>query len=200
MDRRRDVVDRAGPALGEHRDELLDVERVSLRDLGHASARSRVELGVDRQRVEQLLRLGFAERVQLERARLYGRRPARVLFAELGAREADQEHGRVRRPACEVLQQVEERRLCPVDVLHADDERPPARDRLQRPAHGPERLLCGARRAAGRDRRADPLQDERRVVLALERARKRCKPAGFADDLAEREERDAVAVRQAAAA
>jgi hypothetical protein len=45
-----------------------------------------------------------------------------------------------------VLDQVQERRLGPVEILEDDDERPPARKLLEELAHAPEELLDGERR------------------------------------------------------
>ena len=112
--------------------------------------------------------------------------------------------GRRRRGARE----VEQRRLRPVDVVEHDDERAALGEDLDEPPDGPEDLgRAGTRsspgrspRRGGRRRPGSPTSAERawprarvgRVVLV---------DAGrLADDLDQRPEGDAVAVRQAAAA
>src|SRR5439155_15898377 len=50
----------------------------------------------------------------------------------------------VARPIRDVLDQVQEGRLTPLDVVEHDRERTRLRDRLQEPSYGPEGLLGGA--------------------------------------------------------
>ena len=87
-----------------------------------------------------------------------GRPPAaRECFAhlaQLGTGERDEQQRRVARPLDEVLDEVEERRLPPVDVVEHDHERPRLRQPLEHAAHAPEGLL-------GRSRRDSPEHAER---------------------------------------
>ena len=62
-------------------------------------------------------------------------RQRRAQLAQLGPRERDQQQRRVADPLGEVLDEVEERRLGPVDVVEHEHERPLARQRLEHPAH-----------------------------------------------------------------
>ena len=119
---------------------------------------------------------------------------------ELGAGHADDEQRRVADPVDDVLDQVEQRRLRPVDVVEDDDERLLARQLLEQPAHGPERLLGRAARAVPAEDRGHALGDDRGVrasdrrldpgshVILAER---------LGDDLGDRAEGDPLAVREA---
>jgi len=108
-----------------------------------------------------------------------------------------------------VLDQVEHRRLRPVDVLEDDDERPLACERLEQLPRCPEGFLGGGRVAAEPDRRRDPVDDDRRILAVREQLRdpvpllleREAVPQlrNVADDLVERPERDPLAVGQAAA-
>src|SRR5439155_23518962 len=93
------------------------------------------------------LRLRLRERLEHERVDVRARsEPRRLALDEIGAREAEQEDGRVTDPAREVLDQVEEGRLGPVDVLEADDEGARPGERLEQLADRPERPLPGRAR------------------------------------------------------
>ena len=104
------------------------------------------------------------------------------------------------RPAGEVLEQVEQSRRGPVDVLEHHHDRLLAGELLEQPAHRPEHLAAGCELARRPDRAQHSLGDELRVfgpgedlayaVLRTERP----------DDLDQRPERDSVAVGQAAPA
>ena len=83
----------------------------------------------------------------------------------------------------EVLDELEERRLGPVDVVEDEDERPLARTRLAEPAEEPGELGRGRRRL-GVERRED-----RVALVALVASRER---------LAQRPVRDALPVGEAA--
>ena len=89
-------------------------------------------------------------RQRLERDRRAA--PARALVEQVGSREAEKQDRCVAAPAGDVLEQVEERRLGPVDVLEADDERALARERLEQPPDRPERLFARGRRRRPRRR------------------------------------------------
>ena len=86
-----------------------------------------------------------------------------------GSREAEQQDRRSRELG-NVLDEVEERRRRPVQVLEHEDDRPLSRERLEQPASGPGRLLDGARRRRFARRRSDPRRDELAVPLAREDA------------------------------
>ena len=101
----------------------------------------------------------------------------------------------------DVLDQVEQRRLRPVDVVQRDDERPRHSERLEEPAERPGGLLGGARLVTRADGAEDqPLCDVPTVDVRQERTEGRSE-IGYRDvahDIREGEIRDAVAVRNAA--
>ena len=86
-----------------------------------------------------------------------------------GSREAEQQDRRSRKLG-HVLDEVEERRRRPVQVLEHEDDRPLPRECLEQPASGPGRLLDGACRRRFARRRSDPRRDELAVPLAREDA------------------------------
>src|SRR6185369_5224284 len=102
----------------EHPEHLLEEERVALRRLDDAIAIGRVE----RRRSEKVADEG---RALLGRERREHHRVCRGLHADptgtelqqLGPREAEERYARVARPAREVLDEDEEDRLRPVDVV-----------------------------------------------------------------------------------
>ena len=82
--------------------------------------------------------------------------------------------GKSRENFGDVLDQVEERRLGPVEVVHHDDERPRSRERLEQPADGPEGLLARrSSRAAEPERIDHALDDQLGLLLAGEPRRDR---------------------------
>src|SRR5207248_3024258 len=76
---------------------------------------------------------------------------------------------RVTRERCDTLDQIEERRLGPVDVVEDYDERPASRERLEQSARGPRDLVRGARGG-----RLEPLGDRGRIRLARQRGFDAC--------------------------
>ena len=160
LDRRRDR-DFAIAALGCHRDHLLDEQRVAagrLEDPARGAPRSTPS----GERVDELGRLVRRERleqrgggVQLAAA------PRRPHVEQVGARHAEEQDRRVAAQVGDVLDQVEEGRLAPVQVVEDDHDRPLGGPRLEQLAEGPGDLLrrdrrrCRRRgsRRAGRSRR-----------------------------------------------
>ena len=95
-----------------------------------------------------------------------------------------------------MLDEIEQRRLGPVDVLEDDEQRPFARERLEQAPHGPEELLRRSRSAAAE--RAEALDHERGVGLVAHRVRHGLLAAEPLDELRQRPEGDPVAVGEAA--
>jgi hypothetical protein len=101
-----------------------------------------------------------------------------------------------------VLDDVEERRLGPVDVVEHDDERPVACERFEELARPRRHLVCRARAWLKADGGRQAARDGFGVVGSPEMRRD---AAGslvtveLAQDLCERPQRDAGAVREAAA-
>ena len=219
-DRRRDLhapqVSRADPVpvllaqepvVHEHPQHLLDEEGVALRrglDPGAGLGQRRPPEEV----VDEALRLRLGQRLEEDRRGVeLPSAPGRAQVEELGAREADEEDGRVPRPVGDVLDEVEERRLAPVDVVEDDHDRPPAREDLEQVPHGPEALLGRADLASEADEPRHELGDDRGVVVALEPGGDEGanalgvvpgEPGGLEDDLAHRPERDPLPVGEAA--
>ena len=124
-----------------------------------------------------------------------GRRPRRPRVEEVGAGEAEQQDRRAAREAEHVLEQVEQRRLRPVDVVDGDDERPRWR-RAPRTADGRPRPSPRAI-PARRSRRSRPAMSRVATSPALDvreelgEAALGVGPGDLADDLGERQVRDA---------
>src|SRR5919108_86718 len=81
---------------------------------------------------------------------------------------------RLLRPVGDVLDEVEEGRLAPLEVVEDEHQRSPARRRLKQPAHGREGLLRAARGLRQTDQAGDTLADRPRIVRALDKGRKLC--------------------------
>ena len=82
-------------------------------------------------------------------------RPGGAALAELRPRDAEQQDRCARGEERDVLDQVEERLLAPLDVVEDDDQRPLRRSLLQRLAERPGDLLRRRRRLALAEQRAD---------------------------------------------
>ena len=136
----------ARPALDEHSDRLLDEQRVSLgpierllRKRGGPLARRTGELA--QQLLDELRALLLGEGLQLDRRRAHAAAaPAGPRVEELGPGQAEDEH-RCAHAVRDVLDQVEERRLRPVDVLEEQDQRLHVCDAVHHLARGPGDLL-----------------------------------------------------------
>jgi hypothetical protein len=138
------------------------------------------------------------ERLEQDRRRVHlATAPRGPLLEQLRTREAEQQHRRVPRRLDEVVEEVEQRRLGPVDVFEHDDQRPLTRENPEELAHGPEELGRRPSRLRRADRAGDAVGDLLRIGLALEqcgdRIRRRA-ARGIADELRERPERDSRAV------
>ena len=130
--------------------------------------------------------------------------PALALVQQLGAGGAEDHHRALDRPR-EVLDQVEQRRLGPVQVVDHQHQRLVGGERLQQPADAPEHLLDRERGVGQADHRlqagGDGAASGQRLDLGprLVRRIRLVDVGGDADRVGHRPERDAVAVRQAAA-
>ena len=194
------------PLVDEHRHELLDEERVALGRLDDAGPDALVEAGLAEQVLGDRARLVLAEAPELDPHVARARGPLRQALDELVAGRADEEERRVLGRVHDVLDEVEEGRLRPVDVLEEDDERPWSRERLEQPAGAPGELLARELRRHEADRRRDALlrvgvPGERRQLLERHLRRVALEdPSRLPHRLGERPEGDAVAVGQAATA
>jgi hypothetical protein len=186
------------PIFRRESEHLLDEERVSLGALADAVASSRREVRVGEEGVEERGRVQLAQRLELDNARAG---PVRACVEELGPGGA---HDNDRRPCepDEVLDEVEERRLGPVDVVDDRDERPVARQSLEEDAGCPEDLL----RACGLVGRADCTEEALCCDMTFVLFRQQLgQPGagiaarGLSHDLSERPVGDALPIGKAAA-
>ncbi len=84
------------PRLADHREHLLDVQRVAGRCSRDPLAHVQVERDLAQQRVDQLLALALRERLEQERRRVeLASAPVGSRLEELGARDAEEEDRRV---------------------------------------------------------------------------------------------------------
>src|SRR5215211_3365103 len=152
------------PLLEQHAEQLLDEERIAL-GRSHDQRRDVVRnVGRLEQVRHELARLVLAERLQpkhrgIDRAA----EPGRPLLEQLRSRQAKQHDRYVANPADEVLEQVEQRRLGPVDVLEDEYERVALRRRLEQLAHRPERLLVPRVEAGEAERARDAVANPLRL-------------------------------------
>ena len=101
------------------------------------------ERRVARQALDELAAVVGVERCEVERVL----REGRAQVAQLGTREREDQRGGAAAPRDEVLDEIEQRRLGPVEVVEDDEQRAFGGERLQEAPHRPERLLRGERRA-----------------------------------------------------
>ena len=131
--------------LAGHRQHLLDEERVAARGASDPLA----QLAGDPLR-DQLVDVLVAQRLEPKR-----HRPGGAALGELRPRHAEQQDRCARGQERDVLDQVEERLLAPLDVVEDDHERPLRRGLLQRLAERPGDLLRRRRRLRLAEQRAD---------------------------------------------
>ena len=112
---------------------------------------SGVDLGLALQVAEQLL--GLEGRERREHDRLADGVPLGVAVEQVGPGEAENEDRSLPAPADHVLDELDESRLCPLEIVEAHDERPLARQVLEQPADGPHRLFGRRRTVADPNRR-----------------------------------------------
>src|SRR5919106_2090073 len=227
--RRRQVVDAGGDerlqrvgdatratvahsALDQHPDRLLDEERIPLGALEQLCRKSRRQLTgrtckLDDELVDQQLALLGGQRLELDRGRPdTASAPPRSRVEQLRSRETQDQERRAH-PVGEVLDEIEQRFLGPVDVLEEEDERLHVAERLHDLPRRPRDLL-GASLALERleHPRREPEHVCDRLLLAarpqlLERLLQRVvvgDPGGGLDHLRQRPVGDSLAVRQAA--
>ena len=147
-----DPLDRLGkddfvrPRL-EHARELLRVERIAAR----VREQPRLKVGVDRrppeQRVQECRRLLLGERRQQDRRRVdLAAAPVGATRQQLGPGGAEDQQRHAARPVDEVVDEVEQRVVGPVQVLEDEDERALVGDRLEEAAPGREGLVAAVAR------------------------------------------------------
>ncbi len=161
----------------EHREQLLDEEWIPRSNLADPGSGIDGQLGVTDELRDQLVRLGRRERLERDRLRLQAPTPRRADVDQIGTREAQQQQRRVASPVHEMLQEVEQGRLGPMDVLDDERDRLLACATLERLPDRPEDVLrCDFRKRGGE------------LVLGV----------GLAEDLDEWPVGDALAIGEAA--
>jgi hypothetical protein len=127
--------------LGEHAHGLLDEERVAARIPEHGLERRSGEAGRGGELFEELRALALAECLQLERdAEIGGCEEERPDVLHLGPRRADQQDRCPGLALGDELEQVEERRLGPVQILEDEHERATLGQELEQAADAPVEL------------------------------------------------------------
>ena len=148
MDSRRDAEHALSTFVSGDRRHLLEEERIALGGDADLLPQLGREVDLGREADEQRFRVRAREWLECKRVHIrMGRDPGRAPLHEFGTGEDEYEDGSVAAPSEDVFDEVEQRRLGPVQVLEADDEWSPARKRLERPANGPEGLLGRCSRA-----------------------------------------------------
>jgi hypothetical protein len=130
----------AAALLADRGDQLLQEQRVAAGRREQLSTPPRRRRR-SRQRAEQRIRVVVSERSELhgDGPRRTGR-PGRALLQQLRARQAQQQYRRRLYLGHQRLDQVEEGRLRPLQVIEDDQERFPPRQRLHQPTRRPEDL------------------------------------------------------------
>ena len=205
------------PAGGVHAHELLRVERIARRLCHDRFAEACVGRIAAQERLDEVCGLGGRQRAERHGQRVpLAATPLRPALEQLRARAADHEQRRALDEVDEGVDEVEQPVVGPLEVVEDEHERPPLRERLEEDAPAGEELrvtfaeadVLGHEPDERLEARSDPaslrlayqllhgvreLRRSRARVIVLVDSRLRL------DDLAERPERDAVAVRQAPA-
>jgi hypothetical protein len=206
----RAVLEPEEPVVDEHAEHLLDEERVTLGGLQDPGSRVLGDLRATEQVVYEVGHLVPGEGLQQDLGGVQlPAAPVRTELQQLGSRDTQEQERRITRPVREVLDQIEEVRLRPVDVVEHAHERTLVREVFEELADAPLAVLCGDRlapRQQSRDERHDAIAilgavGEGRELRACRREIVRAFHAGrLLHDLDEREIRDALAVGEAPAA
>jgi hypothetical protein len=145
LQRVRDPHGGALALLDQHSDRLLDEQRVPFGLLEEDAAKPVGQRRPLDEGVHELGRLRVGQRRELDRDRAApAPSPAGPRIEQLGASEADDEHWCVVDAVGEVLDEVEERLLRPVDVLEPEDEGLRLREARRPLVRGPRDLLPAA--------------------------------------------------------
>ena len=128
----------------DERDHLLDEERVPLGGVADALSQPLVERRLAQQALEQLVRLRRRERLEQHSRRVQlSAAPAWPAFEQLRPSETEQEDRGRPREVGDMLDQIEESRLRPVDVVEHDHDRCGGGRALEQLAQRPGNLLGG---------------------------------------------------------
>ena len=142
LDRRRHGHLSVGRVTDEA-DHLLDEERVPLGRPEDPAAQRMIDLGAVEQALDELLGVACREGLQQHGRRVQlAAAPVRPAVEQLGARHAEQQDRGVAAQVGDVIDEVEERVLAPVNVVEDGDERRAARLGLEQSPHCPGDLLA----------------------------------------------------------
>ena len=139
---RRELLRIGGRPLRQRRRQLLDEERIALRGLGDRVGGILRRLEPGEQELRELPCVVAGEPIERER-RIGGKaaRPARALVQQLRPGEREEQHGHVANARGERLEEVEQARVRPVDVLEQEQRRPLCGQGLDEDARGEEQRL-----------------------------------------------------------
>jgi hypothetical protein len=147
--------------VDQHPDGLLDEQRVALGHLGDPRPRLDGHLRAAHEAADEAVGLRLGQRREGDRRRVgLGRHPVGADVEQLRARLADDQHRGALDPVGEVVEQVEERGLAPVDVVEGHDERPAGGEALEEAADRPVGLLQPDVGGAQAEQRPEPVADE----------------------------------------
>ena len=140
--RRRHGLDRGVGIVTEHGEHLLDEQWVAFRRVNDAIAECGCDPAIVHEPFDQIHRLGLVQRGKRDETRSGPRSgPRRTGVEEVGARKTEEQDRGPAREAEDVLEQVEHRRIGPMNVVHRHDERSRHGERLEEPSERPRRLL-----------------------------------------------------------
>ena len=202
LDRRRDDNLLCG-VLGLHGEHLLDEERIAFGCFDDPRSRRVAQLVRLDQSVDENLSLDARKWTQGDGCRVRARRgPRRAGIEEIGPGQAKEQDWSAAGEADQVLEQVEQCRLCPVDIVGDDEQRAPPREGLEEFPERPRGFLgrAGARTVECSDCPCDARDDERRPVALRQQLCKALLRVGagdLANDLCERPVGYAIAIREA---
>ena len=198
------------PVVDQHREHLLDEERVAAGRLGQSVRRLGRQTRAAEQVRDQLRRRLRVEGLEQQRRGVHlAAAPVRARVEELRASGAHEHDRGVARPVDDVIHDVEERRFGPVDVLPDRDQWPFGGEDLEEPPDRPRRFLGAPDALADAQDLAEAMGDRcgmlvtgdhaiqsgGDVVGGVEHLHAECRT----DRLGHRPVRDPLAVREASA-
>jgi len=194
------------PVVDQHREELFDEERISFCRLDNVSSNVFVQTRASDQIVDHLLALLARERFEHDVSGVRPLRPGRPLFQQGRSGVAQDHDGRSLERIGQVLHEIQECVLGPVQVFEGHDQWPVLSQQREQLPYCPEELLHRELRLGEPYRRGDALDDVR--VVRSQQPRELAPggvgvvavgdPGSLANDLDDRPERDPVSVGKTA--
>ena len=153
------------PVVDEHRDHLLDEQRIAFGPGRNVIPDVQGGLGLAEQLGDQTVAGRVVQRLEPHHGASAGAlAPVRTPLEEVWPADAEQEDRDGLRVTRHVLDQREERRLGPMSVVEHDDERARICQAREEPPHGPEALLDDPSRFQEPGEVGDRLGDRTSVV------------------------------------